>query len=470
LVILLLILLVGAVMADDKGWMDSGLSSKLNSLNLSSFWGGLSANPTSASVQLESAMKLQTNTAFTGKLIGYGKGNAGTNPLTIGASPTPISATSPSASGLIVSSPSPSASTETGVLPSSASAPPLASSTSSAGSLISTTSSDSSANATLADPLSSSYNFVFVGSGQNFDLSYSSNSSTNVVGSGGYRVVGGVVYTKVIEDKVLSSSATTSSTAASTELESWKKSGTLSMSPDLITSLIAKKLAAGQFVSGEKVGAERTYHFKSTISGSDIPLFSLVLPKDTATLWQASNGSMDIWVSRLTHQLVKVSFDLVRANDKNKITFEAVYDSAQVKSEIKIPENVVDTKVLPKTPDEQRKADLLAVAAALEKYKADNGGYPIATVRERIDQATSVLQLKLLPEYLTKIPADSVISKYYDYSSDGSTYELSAVLDSSTDTEGVMVGNKMIYTVKGPIATTAATGSSASSPSHTPSQ
>lgn len=471
LVVVFSALLVGGVLADDKGWVNTGLSAKLSSLNISNFWGGLSANPSAASIQLEAAMKQQTNTAYIGKLVGYGSGSQ--SGASSGSIASPAPSYNPTASPLPTASPSLLPSSTPVPSPASSSAPPLGISTSPAGAseLLSTNTSNVVAN-NVTDPLSLSYNYVLAGSGQNFDLAYSSASATNATASGGYRVVGGVAYAKVVETSTILSSGTvlnTRSAAIDAAVESWKKAGTLSASPDLLISLIAKKVANGQFVAAETIGSNRTYHFKSTISGSDIPLFSIMLPTEVAKLWQASNGSVDVWISRSTNSLIKLSLDLTRSSDKNKITFDALYDKSQVKNEIKIPENIVDEVVTPKTPDEQRKADLLTIAAALEKYKTAKGSYPISNGRERTDQLTSVLQLNLIPTYITKIPADSVVTKYYDYSSDGVTYELSAVLDSTTDTGGVMVGNKMIYTIKGPVAA-ASSSSAATSPSPLPGQ
>lgn len=104
-------------------------------------------------------------------------------------------------------------------------------------------------------------------------------------------------------------------------------------------------------------------------------------------------------------------------------------------------------EVTPYPEDTQRKNDLQQIKAALEKYFEDSQKYPVAKVLENSSKTTSTIYQALAPNYLETMPTDPASpSKYYGYqSADGTSFELSAVLDNPDDTEGVKRGNLMLY-------------------------
>jgi len=99
--------------------------------------------------------------------------------------------------------------------------------------------------------------------------------------------------------------------------------------------------------------------------------------------------------------------------------------------------------------DEQRKADLLQIQQALISYAAGNGNkYPIAVELVNLNSPGNLLEKELVPNYLSRLPADSDSSKFYAYKSpDGKSFTLTAVLDNISDPSASVQGEKAIYTV-----------------------
>jgi hypothetical protein len=100
--------------------------------------------------------------------------------------------------------------------------------------------------------------------------------------------------------------------------------------------------------------------------------------------------------------------------------------------------------------DTQRKADLKSIETALASYYAKYGRYPNSSNQE-IQTRTrgNVLSRDLVPTYLASLPVDPLSDKYYyGYKSDGSSYELNAVLGNSSDSEGTMTGSINLYIIR----------------------
>lgn len=97
--------------------------------------------------------------------------------------------------------------------------------------------------------------------------------------------------------------------------------------------------------------------------------------------------------------------------------------------------------------DQQRKNDLAQIKSALEEYFTDTQKYPISKEVSKISEATSVVYKALVPKYLEEMPADPAApTKYYGYkSADGTSFELTAVLDNTGDSEGIKRGNYTFY-------------------------
>jgi len=106
-----------------------------------------------------------------------------------------------------------------------------------------------------------------------------------------------------------------------------------------------------------------------------------------------------------------------------------------------------EAEVSPYPEDDQRKNDLAQIKSALEKYFEDNQKYPVARKLENSSESTSVVYKALVPNYLETMPTDPLSpSKYYGYqSADGTSFELSAVLDNPDDAEGVKRGDLNLY-------------------------
>ena len=96
--------------------------------------------------------------------------------------------------------------------------------------------------------------------------------------------------------------------------------------------------------------------------------------------------------------------------------------------------------------DATRKTDLASISAALKLYHQDNGQYPIAATNERTDSANSVLASALVDKYLSSIPKDpQTPDHYYGYKSDGESFQLSCILENTSDSAGKKVGNLFLY-------------------------
>jgi len=100
-------------------------------------------------------------------------------------------------------------------------------------------------------------------------------------------------------------------------------------------------------------------------------------------------------------------------------------------------------------PDTQRKTDLKLIKTALNNYQSDYSVYPQSTALIKTSDTNSVLAKALVPKYIEKLPVDPQTPKYYyGYKSDGTTFELSAVLENKDDPEGQKIGDKTILILK----------------------
>lgn len=98
--------------------------------------------------------------------------------------------------------------------------------------------------------------------------------------------------------------------------------------------------------------------------------------------------------------------------------------------------------------DDVRKQDLAQIHVALKSYFSATGKYPLAVDRVPLNSANNILEKELVVAgYLSAIPADPDQTKYYAYKSDGATFSLTAVLDSSTDPEATFNGGMSIYEI-----------------------
>jgi len=88
--------------------------------------------------------------------------------------------------------------------------------------------------------------------------------------------------------------------------------------------------------------------------------------------------------------------------------------------------------------DGKRKADVAQIQAALEQYRADQGSYPTTS---SFPNCGSSLTNGSGTTYMQKVPCDPLGVTYYDsgnyyYSSNGTTYTVTACLENTGDTQG----------------------------------
>lgn len=101
--------------------------------------------------------------------------------------------------------------------------------------------------------------------------------------------------------------------------------------------------------------------------------------------------------------------------------------------------------------DTQRKADLAKIEGYLNAYKTQNGSYPISADVEHLSDANSSVTAALVPTYATTLPTDpSTPNFWYGYkSTDGTSFELTAVLEDTSDPDGQKIGNNFVYAIDG---------------------
>ncbi len=100
--------------------------------------------------------------------------------------------------------------------------------------------------------------------------------------------------------------------------------------------------------------------------------------------------------------------------------------------------------------DSQRKTDLRAIETALRSYFEAKGKYPNTSGKVIQTRTEGNILLKtLVPTYLSLLPVDPWTDKYYyGYKSDGSSYELTAVLGNNSDVEGTMTGGLNLFIIR----------------------
>ncbi|MFH1598393.1 MAG: DUF916 domain-containing protein [Patescibacteria group bacterium] len=106
-----------------------------------------------------------------------------------------------------------------------------------------------------------------------------------------------------------------------------------------------------------------------------------------------------------------------------------------------IPQEALDRDIV-------RKSDLAEIQEALERYKTAEGQYPLAEDRDRTNSAGNRLQVELQDKgHLLELPVDPLDPQYYYgyLSADGSSYEITAVLENTEDPEGILVNDFYLY-------------------------
>lgn len=115
--------------------------------------------------------------------------------------------------------------------------------------------------------------------------------------------------------------------------------------------------------------------------------------------------------------------------------------------------------------DAKRKEDLANLKTALKAYYTAKQSYPVAATTEKT--LDSVALKVLVPDYIAALPVDpSSPTYYYGYKSDGTTFELTCILEDTNDPAGITSGTNFLYHVTSETTETPSTssGSSASTP------
>lgn len=106
---------------------------------------------------------------------------------------------------------------------------------------------------------------------------------------------------------------------------------------------------------------------------------------------------------------------------------------------------------IPAERDSQRKQDLAGIKMYIDQYSTKNGKYPIAPLIEKIDNTGSTVYAALIPNITTALPNDPWAVSYgywYGYkSADGSSYDLTARLEDTTDPSGKQEDIYYIYRI-----------------------
>lgn len=106
------------------------------------------------------------------------------------------------------------------------------------------------------------------------------------------------------------------------------------------------------------------------------------------------------------------------------------------------------TLTLAQQRDKTRKADLTEMKNALDSYFIDIGAYPKTTGIEKTNAVASNLKTALVTTYIAALPVDPQDPTfYYGYKSDGTTYELTSILEDQTDPLGEVSGSYFIQKI-----------------------
>jgi len=97
--------------------------------------------------------------------------------------------------------------------------------------------------------------------------------------------------------------------------------------------------------------------------------------------------------------------------------------------------------------DQVRKSDLVVIQGKLLDFYAGEGSFPVSAAIVNLSSANNVVATSLVPNFISKLPADPDPSKYYGYKSDGKTFTLTAVLDDLADEDAVIQNGLAIYEV-----------------------
>jgi len=232
-------------------------------------------------------------------------------------------------------------------------------------------------------------------------------------------------------------------------------------------SKLADLAVGGERISFEKVNGVACYVYQLKINS---PAFQIYLDNNLPAIsWLArgvSYQSIKFYLGKRDHLIYKLevsannSLEDLSLGNKLVINFKDIGSNIQItlpSSEEIIEKDWKEVKSAfisdsSQERDKQRKADLKKIQDALLAYKVQNGNYPSTLgLVEKTKDETSNLKNALVPKFIDSLPLDPMTDKYYyGYKSvDGSSCEITSILEVKTDPEGEEIGSYWIYKIKG---------------------
>lgn len=106
-------------------------------------------------------------------------------------------------------------------------------------------------------------------------------------------------------------------------------------------------------------------------------------------------------------------------------------------------------EIIANVNDQARKSDLENIQQALKRYFVDKGSFPSTNGSlVKTSDSESILAKALVPTYLEKLPDDPLAPKdFYGYKSDGASYELTCILEDTSDPAGFKNGDLYLYKI-----------------------
>lgn len=218
----------------------------------------------------------------------------------------------------------------------------------------------------------------------------------------------------------------------------------------IVANIFNLKVDSGFSVKGiragnEKVGDQRCYKYRidSLEIGSsmaDIGITSDMVPTLSGDVWI---GIKDKLIHKMSIKITTPVSSAVRM-----VTVDANFSDFDVKNSVTKVATADQVSPQNLTGDAKRKADVVALLAALKKYKDDNKSYPISIDLMKLNTSDNAVAKALVPRYLTSLPEDSKTADgwYYAYkSADGTKCSISSRLENATDPEGSQINGVLLY-------------------------
>jgi len=247
-------------------------------------------------------------------------------------------------------------------------------------------------------------------------------------------------------------------------------------------------------VTSEKIGDDATFHYRAEFArpGLDDFLFELFtilsqkevlgagamlepsddpvqikndITKGLDEFFRDNSLSAEIWVGRWDLMPRKAAFNFeARSEGQMVATINAsvLFSKFNEPVTIQEPTDALDFKAILEQitginvndamstgRDARRQADLTTLASALELYKDSKGSYPSTNnLLSRMDSSNIPCREFIAGDFLSRCPSDPTgLPSFYGYKSDGSSYELTAVLENLNDPNCVVEGTICIFRI-----------------------